>query len=66
MPTAGGVFGSQTFKVGWCNRWLAYGQSKVANLLFAYELERRLSAGTHRSLAAHPGWAFTGLVETSA
>jgi len=49
------------------NRWLAYGQSKVANLLFAYELERRLSAAGHttRSLAAHPGWAFTGLVETS-
>lgn len=43
--------------------WAAYGQSKLANLLFTYELQRRLSAagsGT-LSLAAHPGWARTEL-----
>jgi NAD(P)-dependent dehydrogenase (short-subunit alcohol dehydrogenase family) len=44
-------------------RWRAYCQSKLANVLFAGELERRLrSAGsTVRSLAAHPGYAATNL-----
>jgi NAD(P)-dependent dehydrogenase (short-subunit alcohol dehydrogenase family) len=47
-------------------RWRAYGQSKLANLLFALELERRLRAtgSTVKSLAAHPGWAATNLQET--
>jgi NAD(P)-dependent dehydrogenase (short-subunit alcohol dehydrogenase family) len=42
-------------------RWLAYAQSKLANLLFAYELQRRLSAADRRtmSVAAHPGVAAT-------
>lgn len=44
-------------------RWLAYGQSKLANLLFTFELERRLvAAGSPaRALAAHPGFARTSL-----
>ncbi|TQF74222.1 SDR family NAD(P)-dependent oxidoreductase [Rhodococcus spelaei] len=44
-------------------RWPAYGQSKLANLLFAYELDRRLAAAGSavKSLAAHPGYASTGL-----
>ena len=44
-------------------RWGAYGQSKLANLLFTLELQRRLSlAGSPvRALAAHPGWAATHL-----
>jgi len=44
-------------------RWAAYGQSKLANLLFAYELERRTErAGLDvRSMAAHPGYAATNL-----
>ena len=44
-------------------RWPAYGQSKLANLMFAYELDRRLAAAgsTVKSLAAHPGYASTGL-----
>jgi NAD(P)-dependent dehydrogenase (short-subunit alcohol dehydrogenase family) len=44
-------------------RWNAYGQSKLANLLFALELDRRLRAAgsTVRSLAAHPGYAATNL-----
>jgi NAD(P)-dependent dehydrogenase (short-subunit alcohol dehydrogenase family) len=44
-------------------RWLAYGQSKLANLMFAFELERRASgAGTSlKSMAAHPGYARTNL-----
>jgi NAD(P)-dependent dehydrogenase (short-subunit alcohol dehydrogenase family) len=43
--------------------WAAYGQSKLANLLFTYELQRRLrAAGSGAlSLAAHPGWARTEL-----
>jgi NAD(P)-dependent dehydrogenase (short-subunit alcohol dehydrogenase family) len=44
-------------------RWAAYGQSKLANLLFTYELQRRWAAagagGT--ALAAHPGYAATNL-----
>jgi NAD(P)-dependent dehydrogenase (short-subunit alcohol dehydrogenase family) len=44
-------------------RWLAYAQSKLANLLFAFELARRAaSAGLDlRSVGAHPGYAATNL-----
>jgi NAD(P)-dependent dehydrogenase (short-subunit alcohol dehydrogenase family) len=43
--------------------WLAYGQSKLANLLFTSELQRRLDgAGSSvRALAAHPGYSDTNL-----
>jgi len=43
--------------------WLAYSQSKLANLLFTSELQRRLeSAGSPlRALAAHPGYSHTNL-----
>ncbi|QIY96263.1 oxidoreductase [Streptomyces sp. S1D4-11] len=41
----------------------AYSQSKLANLLFTLELQSRLAAAgsSVRALAAHPGWAATGL-----
>jgi NAD(P)-dependent dehydrogenase (short-subunit alcohol dehydrogenase family) len=44
-------------------RWRAYAQSKLANLLFALELQRRLEAAgsSVKSLAAHPGYAATNL-----
>lgn len=44
-------------------RWEAYGQSKLANLLFTLELQRRLVQGGSSVLAvaAHPGWAATNL-----
>lgn len=44
-------------------KWEAYGQSKLANLLFAYELQRRLeAAGADAiSVACHPGYAATNL-----
>jgi NAD(P)-dependent dehydrogenase (short-subunit alcohol dehydrogenase family) len=44
-------------------KWSAYGQSKLANLLFAYELQRKLAvAGSGAiSVAAHPGFAATNL-----
>ena len=43
--------------------WRAYGQSKLANLLFTSELQRRLAdAGSGvRAVAAHPGYAATNL-----
>jgi NAD(P)-dependent dehydrogenase (short-subunit alcohol dehydrogenase family) len=43
--------------------WRAYGQSKLANLLFTSELQRRLSdAGSDvLATAAHPGYAATNL-----
>jgi NAD(P)-dependent dehydrogenase (short-subunit alcohol dehydrogenase family) len=44
-------------------RWGAYGRSKLANLLFAYELDRRArQAGVPLvSVACHPGYAATNL-----
>jgi len=44
-------------------RWSAYSQSKLANLLFTLELQRRLTeAGSPvRAYAAHPGYAATNL-----
>jgi NAD(P)-dependent dehydrogenase (short-subunit alcohol dehydrogenase family) len=44
-------------------QWPAYGQSKLANLLFVLELQRRLAAvGSRvRALAAHPGFSRTNL-----
>jgi NAD(P)-dependent dehydrogenase (short-subunit alcohol dehydrogenase family) len=43
--------------------WAAYGQSKLANLLFTLELQRRLAAAgsSVRAYAAHPGYAATNL-----
>jgi NAD(P)-dependent dehydrogenase (short-subunit alcohol dehydrogenase family) len=45
------------------NNWLAYGQSKLANLMFAFELNHRaIKAGTRlKSNAAHPGYSATNL-----
>ena len=53
--------------LNWKNRryspWLAYSQSKLANLLFTSELQRRLDAvgSPLRALAAHPGYSHTNL-----
>lgn len=43
--------------------WLAYSQSKLANLLFTSELQRRLTAAGSplRAIAAHPGYSHTNL-----
>ncbi|ABK73881.1 SDR family NAD(P)-dependent oxidoreductase [Mycolicibacterium smegmatis] len=43
------------------NRVAAYGQSKLANLLFTYELQRRLTGHQTTALAAHPGASNTEL-----
>ena len=44
-------------------KWQAYAQSKLANLLFAHELQRRLAAAGAAaiSVACHPGYAATNL-----
>lgn len=45
------------------DRWRAYGQAKLANLLFTLELQRRLAEAGSRvsAVAAHPGYAATNL-----
>jgi len=45
------------------DRWRAYGQSKLSNLLFTSELQRRLaeSGSDVLAMAAHPGYAATNL-----
>jgi NAD(P)-dependent dehydrogenase (short-subunit alcohol dehydrogenase family) len=45
------------------SRWGAYGQSKLANLMFCFELQRRAVSARSEllSLAAHPGYAATNL-----
>jgi NAD(P)-dependent dehydrogenase (short-subunit alcohol dehydrogenase family) len=45
------------------NNWLWYGQSKLANLMFCFELQKRATASgvPLRSSAAHPGYARTNL-----
>ena len=56
--------------VNWENRkyneWLGYGQSKLALLLYTYELQRRLvkNRSTAIAVAAHPGYASTGLASS--
>ncbi|HEX2913684.1 MAG TPA: oxidoreductase [Chloroflexia bacterium] len=65
--------------IGWINfedlqlkrtytRFFAYGQSKLANMLFALELDRRLKAAgaTTLSVAAHPGYSNTNMTQKSA
>lgn len=50
------------------DRWAAYAQSKLANLLFTHELQKRLAA-RHPSViatAAHPGYSATNLQATAA
>ncbi|MFJ6935135.1 oxidoreductase [Streptomyces sp. NPDC101132] len=49
-------------------RWIAYGRSKTANLLFVHELARRLAAAGSGvvAAAAHPGYAATNLQTAAA
>jgi NAD(P)-dependent dehydrogenase (short-subunit alcohol dehydrogenase family) len=53
--------------LNWTSRpysaWVAYGQSKLANLMFTSELQRRLEAAGSglRAVAAHPGYSHTNL-----
>jgi NAD(P)-dependent dehydrogenase (short-subunit alcohol dehydrogenase family) len=58
-------FGNLLFQNGSYTPRAAYGRSKLANLLFAYELQRRFEAAgvDALSVAAHPGAAGTGLAD---
>jgi NAD(P)-dependent dehydrogenase (short-subunit alcohol dehydrogenase family) len=49
-------------------KWQAYSNSKLANLMFAYELQRQADAAGSNllSVAAHPGWAATDLYHKGA
>ncbi|MCV7282816.1 SDR family NAD(P)-dependent oxidoreductase [Mycolicibacterium flavescens] len=47
------------------NRVGAYGQAKLANLMFTYELQRRLQGTGTMSVAAHPGGSNTELSRNS-
>ncbi|MGY1435631.1 oxidoreductase [Streptomyces reniochalinae] len=47
-------------------RWVAYGRSKTANLLFTHELAGRLADTPLIAAAAHPGYAATNLQSASA
>ena len=71
-----GNFGDQTkaeirdhcHGVGRYSPWAAYGDSKLADLIFVNELERRRIARGYGAipLAAHPGWAHTNLMKAQA
>jgi NAD(P)-dependent dehydrogenase (short-subunit alcohol dehydrogenase family) len=68
VSSGGHRFGTIDFDdLNWERRpyraWRAYGQSKLANLLFSAELQRRLTAAGSPVLAtaAHPGYAATNL-----
>jgi NAD(P)-dependent dehydrogenase (short-subunit alcohol dehydrogenase family) len=68
VSSTGHRFGTIDFDdLNWERRpykpWRAYGQSKLANLLFTAELQRRLTAAGSPVLAtaAHPGYAATNL-----
>ena len=49
------------------SRWMTYGQSKLANAVFATELNRRLQAAGHDTIAnsSHPGLVITNLQANS-
>lgn len=47
------------------NGWLAYAQSKLANLLHAKELAKRLAESRVTAVSVHPGWVRTNLMRNS-
>lgn len=49
------------------NRWGAYGQSKLANVLFTFELQKRLTSAGHGTIAntSHPGLVIGNLQANS-
>jgi NAD(P)-dependent dehydrogenase (short-subunit alcohol dehydrogenase family) len=53
--------------IGAYNPWSAYALSKLANLLFIHEFERRSNRNNWNieAVAAHPGYAATGLINGS-
>ncbi|MFD4864898.1 oxidoreductase [Streptomyces sp. NPDC058412] len=62
IDTEGGGLDALSDEHGY-RRWVAYGRSKTANLLFTHELSRRFTAAgsTITAAAAHPGYASSNL-----
>ena len=58
---SGVIFDDIHFERRAYDKWLAYGQSKTANALFAVELDRRLAPAGVRANAVHPGAIVTEL-----
>ena len=56
-------FDDLNWEHGRYDRWRVYGQTKLSNLLFTSELQRRLEAARSplRAVAAHPGYSHTNL-----
>jgi NAD(P)-dependent dehydrogenase (short-subunit alcohol dehydrogenase family) len=50
---------------GKCDGWTAYAQSKLANVLHAKELARRLKGSGVTAVSLHPGWVRTNLVSNT-
>ncbi len=63
LHTSGGFDFDDLHREDSYDEWGAYARSKLANLLFAYELDRRLDAADAdvTSVACHPGYAATDL-----
>jgi len=59
-PPGGIQFDDPSFANGY-DKWKAYGQSKLANLLFARALARRLAGSSRTANAVHPGVIKTNL-----
>lgn len=59
---SGGIqFGNYSFEKGDYSGWVAYGQSKTANIYMANEIERRYGDRGLHGLSLHPGGIATGL-----
>ncbi|WP_416066653.1 oxidoreductase [Rhizobium sp. ZK1] len=58
---AGVDFDDIDFRARPYDRWIAYGQSKTANVLFAVELDRRGAEEGIRAFSLHPGQVLTNL-----
>ena len=63
-PRGGISFDNLTGQRGY-NPWIAYGQSKMANILFANELQRRFSGSKKAAYSAHPGVIPTNLARNT-
>lgn len=68
VASAAHKYGNLNFEdLNWEKRkykaWRAYGDSKISNLYFTYELQRKLDASGSKvkTTAAHPGWTATDL-----
>lgn len=58
---SGVIWDDIQFENGAYDKWVAYGQSKTANALYANALSRRIAASGSRAFSVHPGGIFTPL-----